>query len=248
LIWDAAPAVMSVYMLAQLVGPAGEVIGVDMTEQQLAVAERHRLFHREAFGFDNVRFVHGYIERLEELDLSSGSFDVIASNYVVNLYRTKTLCCVVFIVCCVMAGSFISPMCMLTAAYPGRFAMTRYFTANAREAPYTGTIFCGWRIAIGLPIPGWSTTGLLITDPSLASRVGNLRFFSATYRLFKLDAIETACEDYGQAVIYRGSIAHHEDRFALDTHHDIETGRVFPVCGNTWRILHDTRFAPTLTS
>jgi hypothetical protein len=65
---------MSVYMLAQLVGPAGEVIGVDMTEQQLAVAERHRLFHREAFGFDNVRFVHGYIERLEELELATCAF------------------------------------------------------------------------------------------------------------------------------------------------------------------------------
>jgi hypothetical protein len=74
--------------------------------------------------------------------------------------------------------------------------------------------------------------------------VGNTRFFSATYRLFKLDGLEPECEDYGQAVVYRGRIAGQEQRFILDKHHAIEAGRVFPVCGNTWRMLADTRFAP----
>ncbi|TPW10414.1 MAG: type 11 methyltransferase, partial [Halothiobacillaceae bacterium] len=72
-------------------------------------------------------------------------------------------------------------------------------------------------------------------------RVGNVRFFSATYRLFKLAALESACEDYGQAVNYRGTIPDHPHRFVLDKHHAIETGRLFPVCGNTWRMLHETR-------
>jgi hypothetical protein len=81
-----------------------------------------------------------------------------------------------------------------------------------------------------------------ITDAKLAKRVGNIRFFSATYRLFKLDALEPACEDYGQAVVYRGTIPDHPNRFVLDSHHDIEAGRVFPVCGNTWHMLHDSRF------
>ncbi|NOQ49473.1 MAG: methyltransferase type 11, partial [Nitrosomonadaceae bacterium] len=84
---------------------------------------------------------------------------------------------------------------------------------------------------------------LTITNSELASRIGNLRFFSATYRLFKLEGLETSCEDYGQAVIYSGNIPEHTDRFVLDKHHNIEAGKVFPVCGNTWRMLHDTRFA-----
>ena len=86
-----------------------------------------------------------------------------------------------------------------------------------------------------------------VTDPELARRVGNLRFFSATYRLFKLAALETACEDYGQAVIYNGTVKGAEHAFTLDGHHVIETGKVFPVCGNTWRMLHDTRFKPHFT-
>jgi hypothetical protein len=81
-----------------------------------------------------------------------------------------------------------------------------------------------------------------ITDPRLAERVGGVRFVSATYRLFKIEGSESACENYGQAVVYRGSVPGSPDRFVLDKHHAIETGRVFPVCGNTWRMLSDTRF------
>ena len=62
--------------------------------------------------------------------------------------------------------------------------------------------------------------------------------------MFKLDALEPQCEDYGQAVIYQGTIPEHGKVFELDAHHAIEAGRVFPVCGNTWMMLCDTRFAP----
>ena len=55
------------FLLSKLVGEKGEVIGVDMTEEQLAVAHRHVEYHREKFGFrrSNVRFLKGYIEDLE---------------------------------------------------------------------------------------------------------------------------------------------------------------------------------------
>ena len=81
-----------------------------------------------------------------------------------------------------------------------------------------------------------------IDNAALAEKTGNIRFYSATYRLFKLHDLELACEDHGQAVVYRGTIPHHSHAFRLDKHHFIETGKQFPVCGNTWRMLHDTRF------
>ena len=56
--------------------------------------------------------------------------------------------------------------------------------------------------------------------------------------------LESRCEDYGQAVIYKGGILGHEDVFELDTHHCIEKGKVFPVCGNTYRMLTESRFKP----
>ena len=86
--------------------------------------------------------------------------------------------------------------------------------------------------------------GSSLTDEALAAKVGASKFFSATYRLFKLDSLEPMCEDYGQAVIYKGGLENAGDTFVLDKHHAIECGKVFPVCGNTWRMLKDTRFAP----
>lgn len=234
-----------VYALAQLVGPRGAVVGVDMTDEQLAVAERHRNWHAEAFGFANVEFRHGYIERLDELGFEPGSFDVIVSNCVINLSPDKAA---------VLAGvhRLLKPG---GEFYFADVYADRRVPAAVRDDPVLygeclgGALY--WkdfqRLAngAGFADPRLVTDRPLeVTNPALAARTGAIRFFSATYRLFKLDGLETACEDYGQAVVYRGTIPEHPDRFQLDKHHDIETGKVFAVCGNSWRMLHDTRFRP----
>ena len=231
-----------VYALAQLVGGGGTVVGVDMTEEQLAVAESHRAYHRDAFGFDNVRFLHGYIERLDELGLEPASFDIIVSNCVINLSPDKDA---------VLAGvqRLLKPGGEM---YFSDVYADRRVPESVRNDPVLygeclgGALY--WNDFLRLAQRhGFADPRLVedrplaVTDPQLAPRVGNLRFFSATYRLFKLDGLESACEDYGQAVTYRGTIPDHPQRFVLDKHHDMETGRVFPVCGNTWRMLHDTR-------
>lgn len=233
-----------IYALAQLVGPTGEVVGIDMTDEQLAVAEKHRAFHADAFGFSNVHFLHGYIERLDELDLVPGSFDVIVSNCVVNLSPNKDA---------VLRGVHRLLKPGGEFYFSDVYADRRVPDVVRNDPVLYGECLGGalyWndflRIATrqGFSDPRLVTDKpLTITDAELALRVGNLRFFSATYRLFKIDDLETSCEDYGQAVVYRGSIPEQADRFVLDKHHDIETGRVFPVCGNTWRMLQDTRFA-----
>lgn len=234
-----------VYALAQLAGARGEVIGVDMTPEQLAVAERHRGFHAERFGFDNVSFRQGYIERLEELDLEPASFDVIVSNCVVNLSPDKDA---------VLRGAhrLLKPGGELY--FSDVYADRRVPEALRNDPVLYGECLGGalyWNDFYRLAHrSGFADLRLVsdrpldITDTQLAERIGAVRFVSATYRLFKLDGLESACEDYGQAVIYRGSVPGHPQRFVLDKHHSIEAGRVFPVCGNTWRMLHDTRFKP----
>ena len=63
-----------------------------MTDEQLATANAHLDWHRKRFGHarGNVRFLKGYIEKLDELDLAPQSFDVIVSNCVINLSVDKT--------------------------------------------------------------------------------------------------------------------------------------------------------------
>jgi len=83
---------------------------------------------------------------------------------------------------------------------------------------------------------------ITIDNPEIEKKIGHIGFYSAIYRLFKVPELESACEDYGQAVIYKGGIQHSEYAFSLDEHHIIEKGRLFPVCGNTYRMLNETRF------
>jgi SAM-dependent methyltransferase len=235
-----------VYALAQLVGARGEVIGVDMTEEQLDVARRHQAFHRDAFGYgrDNVSFLQGYIERLDELGLAANSFDVIVSNCVVNLSPDKDAVLRGVHRLLKPGGEFYFSDVYADRRVPDAVRNDPVLYGECLGGALYWNDFLGLAKRHGFADPRLeSDRPLLITDPQLAARAGNIRFYSATYRLFKLDAMETACEDYGQAVIYRGSIADHPQRFVLDKHHAIETGRVFPVCGNTWRMLHDSRFA-----
>jgi SAM-dependent methyltransferase len=70
------------FVAALKVGAPGRVIGIDMTDEQLAKAERLR----EAGGFAQVSYRKGYIEAT---GLERGSCDAVISNGVVNLAPDK---------------------------------------------------------------------------------------------------------------------------------------------------------------
>ena len=234
------------YMLAQLVGASGEVVGVDMTDEQLATANAHLAWHQERFGYarSNVRFLKGYIERLDQLGFEPESFDVIVSNCVINLSVDKPA---------VLRGA-------LRLLKPGGelYFSDVYCDRRLRNSVKADPVLYGECLGGALYwndfLPMAKAAGFLdprlvtsrpieITNEAVRRKLGVASFFSATYRMFKLDSLEPACEDYGQAVIYRGTVAEQPDAFELDGHHLMERGKVFPVCGNSWRMLAETRFA-----
>jgi len=235
-----------VYALAQLVGPSGEVVGVDMTPEQIAVARKHIDWHREKFGFakSNVRFLDGYIEKLHELDLAPGSFDVIVSNCVINLSTDKLA---------VLKGAYELLKPGGEMYFSDVYADRRLPDAIRKDPVLYGECLGGalyWNDFENLARAAGFTDPRLVedrplgvTDEAIIAKLGAAKFFSATYRLWKLEGLEPACEDYGQAIIYKGGIAEAADVFLLDKHHAIERGKVFPVCGNSYRMIGETRFA-----
>jgi arsenite methyltransferase len=234
------------YLLSALVGESGEVVGVDMTEEQLAVANRYRDYHRKAFGHaeSNVRFLHGHIEHLEDLGLPPAHFDVVVSNCVINLCPDKAQVLR-------QIHRVLKPGGELY--FSDVYADRRIPIALRSDPVLYGECLAGalyWNDfqtiakATGFPDPRFvEHRPITVENRELEARLGPVSFHSATHRLFKIERLEPACEDYGQAVIYRGTVHHAPDAFVLDGHHRIETGRVFPVCGNTYRMLAETRFS-----
>jgi SAM-dependent methyltransferase len=220
------------------VGEAGSVVGVDATPEQLTIARKHAEWHRQRFGHasSNVEFLEGDIAKLEQLDLAPDSFDVIVSNCVFNLVDDKAA---VF----AAAHRLLKPGGELFFA--DVYADRRLPAALRADPVLHGECLAGalyWndflRLAknAGFLDPRLVTSRpLVIGDDEVARKIAPARFYSATYRLFK---------DYGQSVRYKGGVAGVEAAFVLDGHHSIEAGRMFPVCGNTFSMLHDTRFAP----
>ena len=72
-----------VFLSARRVGPTGKAIGLDMTDEMLALARANAA----DAGVQNAEFVKGYIE---EIPLAADSVDVVISNCVINLAADKS--------------------------------------------------------------------------------------------------------------------------------------------------------------
>jgi ubiquinone/menaquinone biosynthesis C-methylase UbiE len=71
-----------VLISARRVAPTGKAIGIDMTDEMLALARQNA----DEAGIGNVEFIKGYIE---QLPLPEASVDVVISNCVINLSGDK---------------------------------------------------------------------------------------------------------------------------------------------------------------
>lgn len=233
------------YIASKLVGEKGQIVGVDMTDEQLAVANKYIDHHAEVFGYKtaNVKFLKGNIEALNQLDLEPNSFDLIISNCVINLATDKLK---------VLSDAYklLKPggemyfsdvysdrriakelqddpvlwgECLSGAMYWNDFLKT------ARKAGFTDP-----RAMENKPVT--------VDNEELQEKLGDIKFFSVTYRLWKIDGLEEDCEDYGQAVKYLGTIDNNKSSFDLDDHHNFPTGKIMTVCGNTYNMLKETRF------
>ncbi len=234
------------YILSKLVGPHGRVIGVDMTDEQLEVANRHRESMAAKFGYDksNVIFKKGYIEELDTLGIADASVDVVVSNCVVNLSFDKSrLLHEIFRVLKpggelyfsdVFASRRIPEHLKNDPVLIGECIAGAFYTEDFRRAMAT----------VGCPdVRVVSSREIHIHDPHAKQKLGMTRLWSQTIRAFKLASSEDRCEDYGQYATYLGTIAEQPHSFNLDAHHNFEKGRPMSVCGNTAAMLAETRFA-----
>lgn len=233
------------FIASKLVGENGYVIGVDMTDEQLAVANNNIEYHREKFGYQksNVEFIKGNIENLGELNLEEGSFDLIISNCVLNLVNDKQKVLNDAYKLLKEGGEMYFSDVYTNRRVPMHLQNDRVLWGECLSGALYWNDFLNYAKKAGFTDPRViDDKPVTIDNEELENRVGNLEFYSVTYRLWKINGLESDCEDYGQAVSYKGGISEDEIGFALDNHHYFEKGKIESVCGNTYNMLHKTRF------
>lgn len=232
------------YLLSQLVGPEGQVIGLDMTEEQLAVGQRHLAYQMETFGYEkpNVRFIQGYMEDLQSLGLQDASVDVVVSNCVVNLSPDKQRVFQEIFRVLKPGGELYFSDVFASRRLPREWRFDPVLLGECLGGALYTEDFRRLLHEVGCrDFRIMSRAPITIQNKEIERRLGEARFTSITVRAFKMQ-LEDRCEDYGQAVRYKGGMKYAEDAFQLDDHHLFEKGRWVPVCSNTAAMLMESRF------
>ncbi|MCA9519807.1 MAG: methyltransferase domain-containing protein [Myxococcales bacterium] len=238
-----------VFVLSKLVGAAGRVIGVDMTEAQLAVGRGTLAYHAEAFGYrePNVELLEGYIEDLASLGIADASIDLVVSNCVLNLSPRKDRVFSEIFRVLKPGGELYFSDVFGDRRIPARLASDPLLVGECLGGALYIEDFRRLMRSVGcLDYRVTQRNPLTLRNDEVIRAIGMVRFQSMTIRSFKLD-FEDICEDYGHVATYRGTIDEAPHHFDLDDHHRFETGRPLRVCGNTARMLSETRFAPHFT-
>jgi arsenite methyltransferase len=234
-----------VYLLSQLVGENGQVVGVDMTENQLNKAKTFQTYHQEKFQHNksNVDFRMGNIENIDDLKFYF-NFDVVVSNCVVNLCQNKEKVLNNVYNILKTGGEFYFSDVYSSKRVPKELLNDDVLWGECLGGALYWNDFINLAKKCGFTDPRLVKSNLItIRNKELEKKVGDIKFYSATYRLFKLpELLESDCEDYGQAVIYKGTIENNLSYWDLDNHHRMLTNKIFLVCGNTNTMLYNSRF------
>jgi 2-polyprenyl-3-methyl-5-hydroxy-6-metoxy-1,4-benzoquinol methylase len=234
-----------VYIASQLVGPTGKVVGIDMTVEQLQVAKSTQEYHAKKFGFANVEFYQGTLEALNEVtELELGSFDVIISNCVLNLCADKQAVLQHCLALLKEGGEMHFSDVYTNRRVPASLQQDPMLWGECLSGALYWNDFQNMARKVGFIDPRLvESSPLSINNPKVSQMIDKagckgLEFYSATYRLWNMpNHLEPHCEDYGQAVRYKGTLPLFPSGWSLDNHHYFETGKLELVCGNTWNML-----------
>ena len=177
------------YAIAAMVGEQGSVTGVDMTDEQLAVANKYIDFHQQQFGYKqaNTRFLQGYLEQLDKLDLDNDTFDVIVSNCVLNLCMDKALVLKHAYNLLKTGGEMYFSDVYADRRIPADLAADPVLYGECLSGALYWNDFINMAKQAGFLDPRLvESRPLTIENPAIEEKVGNIKFYSATYRLFKL--------------------------------------------------------------
>ena len=233
------------YLLSALVGEKGSVLGIDMTNEQLEIANRNIDYHTKAFGYatSNVEFRKGEIEKLDQVNLADEEFDLIISNCVLNLSSDKEAVLRHAFRILKEGGEFYFSDVYADRRIPSHLVDDPVLYGECLSGALYWNDFIQLARKVGFADPRIVETSAIEMKPGeISEKIGDIKFSSITYRLFKITNLELNREDYGQRVSYKGSVIDNSDQLLFDEANIFPVGESVAVCGNTFRILKESRY------
>uniref|UniRef100_A0A3B3SA79 Arsenite methyltransferase n=1 Tax=Paramormyrops kingsleyae TaxID=1676925 RepID=A0A3B3SA79_9TELE len=207
------------YILSKLVGKDGLVIGIDMTEELIAVSQKYIQYHQEQFGYDkpNTVFVQGYMEKLCEAGIQSDALDVLVSNCVICLCPDKKAIFTEAYRVLKEGGEFYFSDMYSSEVIPEHLKQDPVLWGEGMGGSLYWRDLISLAQGIGFSTPYLVTAShIIIHDSELLRKAGNITYASGTYRLFKMPK-ELTNQD--AVVTYKGTVLDHLDELEFDVLH-----------------------------
>jgi len=206
------------FIAAKKVGPNGKVIGVDMTEQMLGIANECRSTVANNLGYNAVEFRRGF---LEEIPIDDNSVDLITSNCVINLSPDKKRVFSEMWRILKDNGRIVISDIVSEVEVPPHIVTNDKLWGECIAGALTEEQFVSYLEQSGF-------YGLQILKKFYWKDVENYRFFSITVRGYKFEK-RAGCVYLGQKAIYNGPF-----KAIIDEEgHLFPRGEVVEVCTDT---------------
>ncbi len=195
------------FIAAKKTGPEGKIIGIDMTDEMLVVANECRGAVSKNLGYGNVEFRKGF---LEDIPVETKSADLITSNCVINLSPNKRKVFAEMWRALKDHGRIVVSDIVSDRETPGRLKNDERLLGECIAGSLTENQFLSYLEQAGF-------YGLEVLDKVYWKTIENIDFYSVTVRGYKFQKT-TGCVYLGQHAVYKGPF-----KVIID-----EEGHVFP--------------------
>ncbi|MFO0795241.1 MAG: methyltransferase domain-containing protein [Candidatus Brocadiaceae bacterium] len=210
------------FIAAKMVGERGRVIGIDMTDEMLINANASREIVAKNLGFDNVRFIKGF---LEGIPLAAECIDLVTSNCVINLSDQKEKVFQEIFRVLKTGGRFVISDIVSDREIPLAMKKDKKLLSECISGAITEAEFFNIAKVIGF-------YGLEVVHRYLYKEIGGFKFYSITARAYNFKKSKE-CNYIGQYAIYQGPFSNVSD----DDGHTYPVGIPVEICTDTaWKL------------
>ncbi|MEX0999204.1 MAG: methyltransferase domain-containing protein [Thermodesulfobacteriota bacterium] len=220
------------FIASKKAGASGHIIGVDMTDDMLKVANENISVVSSNLGYENVEFRKGY---LEEIPVDNKSVDLITSNCVINLSPDKRKVFREMIRVLKDHGRIVVSDIISSQKVPESIRDNDELYGECIAGALTEKQFLSYLEQVGF-------YGIEVLSKTYWKSIENIDFCSITLRAYKFEKTD-GCVFIGQHALYHGPF-----KVIID-----EEGHVFPrnqaieVCTDTAQKLSEVPYKGMFT-